>query len=179
MPFGAILIALSLTSPSAPQPRTLEPTPLEAAVAQDGARLTWTKFAGRLESRVASAIVTAIAVETPGTAKIMRGVRIELRHEGNRPASCNLIDVEWAILCARDNAALYIEESQLTEVRNAVLRCCASIHKGHGAGITTFGPTSRGDAGLLIGGYTFDGRQPSELASLLDAAAALLADAPR
>ena len=174
------LVAVALPAQQQ-QPRTLEPTPLEAFVAQSGARLKWTKFAGRLDGRVASAIVTAIVVESPDAdPKIMRGVRIELRHEGKRP-SCNLIYVEWAILCERDNAAVYIEESRLAEVRAAVLRGAAEIHRGQGAGISRFGFSGpRGEGGgMLIGGYTFYEKEPADVVALLDAALALLTDAPR
>lgn len=171
------LVAVALPAQQQ-QPRTLEPTPLEAAVGQTGARLTWTKFAGRLDGRVASAIVTAIAVETPGAdPKIMRGVRIELRHEGKRP-NCNLSHVKWAILCSRDDAALYIEESRLPEVRAALLRGSAEIHRGHPAGITTFYSSSNG-GGILVGGYSLYDRQLAELMTMLDTAADLLRDAPR
>ena len=180
MALSVMLLTATLASLSATtqQVRTLDPTPLEAAAGQTGSRLAWTKFAGRLDGRVASAIVTAIAVETPGAEpKIMRGVRIELRFEGKRPRSCDLIYVEWSILCAKDDAAMYIEESRLVEVRNAILRCCATIHPGHGPGITTF--SAGHDRGLLIGGYELFGRQPSDLAAMLDTAAELLKGAPR
>ena len=172
----SLILALAVAIPAQP-PKTLEPTPLEAFVAEPGARLKWTKFAGRLDGRVASAIVTAIVVEAPTEPKIMRGVRVELRHEGLR-GDRNLIMVEWAVLCGRDNAALYIEESRLPEVRAAVLDGAASIHRGHGAGIVRFG-TNGVWSGMLIGGYTFNDKQPADVVAMLDAASALLKDAPR
>ena len=54
----------------------------------------------------------------------------------------------------------------------------ASIHRGHGAGIVRFG-TNGVWSGMLIGGYTFNDKQPADVVAMLDAASALLKDAPR
>ena len=104
-------------------------------------------------------------------------MRIELRHEGERP-SCNLSHVKWAILCGRDDAALYIEEDRLAEVRKGVLRGSVEIHRGHPSGIAWFSDSRRGE-GILIGGYSLYELQLSDLAAMLDVAANLLKDAPR
>lgn len=51
-----------------------------------------------------------------------------------------------------------------------------------GAGISRFGVGSvrgDGDDGMLIGGYTFHEKEPADVVALLDAASALLTDAPR
>lgn len=110
--------------------RTLPPTPLEALVAQPGARTMWSKFIGRLDGRSDSAIVTAIAVAAGATPpRLMRGVRIELRHEGLRP-TCDQKHVEWSIMCARENAAVYIEEDRLEAFRAAMLTGSAAVRPG-------------------------------------------------
>src|SRR5436190_19152916 len=86
--FGLLLlsagvVASSPVGPTQTPTRTLPPTPLEAFAAQPTVHTTWSKFVGRLDGGTASAIVTAIALSDeskPPT--VMRGVRIELRHEG-------------------------------------------------------------------------------------------------
>lgn len=82
------------------------------------------------------------------------------------------------VFCGRDNAALYIEESRLLEVRAPVLGGAAMIHRRHGAGIVRFG-IGRAWAGMLIGGYEFYEKEPAGVVAMLAAASALLADAPR
>lgn len=158
--------------------RTLPPTPLEARAAEAGARTVWSRFISRLDGGRAWAIVSAVAIESPSsTPRIMRGVRIELRHEGMRP-SCDLSHVEWAVLCARENAAIYVEESRLESFRAAVLRGAAEVFPGHGAGVSRFQGSA--GSGLLIGGYEFNGVQPANLAALLEQASLQLSrDAPR
>lgn len=162
----------------AQDPRTLPPTPLEARAAEAGARTVWSRFVSRLDGGRAWAIISAVAIESPSsTPRLMRGVRIELRHEGTRP-SCHLSHLEWAILCARENAAIYVEESRLESFRAAVLRGAAEVFPGHGAGVSWFRGTA--GTGLLIGGYEFNGVQPADLAALLEQASLHLSkDAPR
>ena len=112
--------------------RTLPVTPLEGLATQPGARTMWSKFIGRLDGRSDSAIVTALAVTTDATApRLMRGVRIELRHEGARP-SCDHKHVEWAVMCARENAAVYIEEDRIEAVRAAMLGGSAQGSRSRG-----------------------------------------------
>lgn len=162
---------------AAKQLRSLSPTPLEAFVAQPGARTVWSKYLGRLDGRTASAIVTAIAVEAGGSPRaIMRGVRIELRHEGATP-SCDQKHVEWSIMCARENAAIYFEESRLDSVRTTVLTGPVEVHAGHAVSITTFGGTN--GPGLLITGFLLYNRTPEELAAMLAAGVKELQNAPR
>ena len=99
----------------------LAPTSLEAFAMQPDARTTWSKFIGRLEGGTASAIISAVAWERAGaTPRTMRGIRIELRHEGLRP-SCDLRYVEWAVMCDREQAVAYVEEDRLEDLRAGAL----------------------------------------------------------
>jgi hypothetical protein len=158
--------------------RALEPTPLEIAALQPGARTVWSRFVGRLDGGSASAIVTAIAVDSPWpNPATTRGVRIELRHEGMRP-DCDLKYTEWSILCAREHAAVFIEEDRLEAFRAAVLAGRAEIHAGHPMGVTHI-YSGRAGAGILIGGYCLYGPQLADLASLLAGSLEQLKSAPR
>jgi len=56
---------------------------------------------GRLEGPTAYAIISAVALESASSPRLMRGIRIELRHEGRRP-DCNQIYADWTILCERE-----------------------------------------------------------------------------
>lgn len=157
--------------------QTLPMTPLEALVSQPGARTMWSKFVGRLDGRSDSAIVTALAVTTDATApQLLRGVRIELRHEGARP-NCDHKHVEWAVICARENAAIYIEETRFQEFRAEMLTGSAYIRPGHPVGVTHFGGT-KGE-GTLIAGYLLYGITLQNVADMLDEATAQLKTAPR
>jgi hypothetical protein len=175
---SAVVIAATAGLGAAQAPRAVFHTPLEAVALEPGARTMWSKFVGRLDGRTASAIVTAVAVR-PASAPptLMRGVRIELRHEGPRP-DCDLRFVEWATLCARENAAAYVEEERLDRFRADVLRGNAQLHPGHPSGVTTFWSSSHG-GGILIGGYQLFDRRLEDLVALLDAASAELKTAPR
>lgn len=160
------------------QPRTVNPTPLQALATEDGSRTTWSKWIGRLDGGSAYAVVTAVAVESSaGAPRAMRGVRIDLRHDGARPG-CNLKHVEWAVMCDRELAAAYIEEDRLAEFRSAVLSGRAVVHPGHPLGVTTF-RSSAPSWGILLCGYSLHGRSVEDLAALLDAAMDALADAAR
>jgi len=157
--------------------RTLPPTPLEAFAAQPTAHTTWSKFIGRLDGGTASAIVTAIALSDESMPpNVMRGVRIELRHEGPRP-SCDLKHVEWSILCARENASVYLDESRLESIRASVLQGNAEIRPGWASGIVRFGGSN--GSGTLIGGYLLYEVTPQAVASSLADAAAKLKTAPK
>jgi hypothetical protein len=168
-------LAAGAAGPSAQ--RTLAPTPLEAFVAQPGARTAWSKFIRRLDGGSASAIVTAIASASDATpSRVMRGVRIELRHEGVRP-DCDLTHVEWAVMCARENAAIYIEEDRLASIRAALQGGSAEVRSGHPAGITRFGGGA--GSGTLITGYLLYNVTLDDLAAALADAAVQLKTAPR
>jgi hypothetical protein len=49
---------------------------------------------------------------------MMRGVRIELRHDGPRP-SCNLRYAEWAVMRERELATVYVEENRLEDLETS------------------------------------------------------------
>jgi hypothetical protein len=170
----ALVGATPAAMPAPQQALTVDPTPLEALATQDGSRTTWSKWIGRLDGGSAYAVVTAVAIESSaGVPRTMRGVRIDLRHEGARPG-CDLKHVEWAVMCDRELAAAYIEEDRLAEFRSAVLSGRAVVHPGHSLGVTTF-RSSAPSWGILLCGYSLHGRSVEELAALLDEAMAALA----
>jgi hypothetical protein len=173
-----LLAAGTSVTPAGQQRASLIPTPLEALAAQPDAKTAWSKFVGSLDGRTAYATVTAVAVESAAsTPRMMRGVRIDLRHEGLRP-SCDLKYVEWSVMCDRENAAAFVEESRLAEFRAAVLRGRAEVHAGHPMGVTDF-RSSAPASGLLICGYALQDRRLEELAALLAKASTELQNAPR
>ena len=162
-----LLLTVGAAAQSRPQ-HTLPPTPMEAFVSEPGTRTTWSKFIGRLDGGSASAIVTAIESSSAGTpARVMRGVRIDLRHEGRRP-DCDLKHVEWSVMCARENAAVYLEEARIEAVRIQVLQGSVSIFPGHSVGITRFGGTM--GSGTLLAGYLLYGVTSEQLSAALEAA---------
>jgi len=154
----------------------LPPTVLEAFAAKPDAKTVWSKFIGRLEGPTAYAIISAVALESAtSTPRLMRGVRIELRHEGRRP-NCNLRYADWAILCERELATVYVEESRLEGLRMSVLNGAAAVHAGSPASVSSYsGPRS----GLIVFGYELQDRSPLEFATMVAATHAALADAPR
>jgi hypothetical protein len=81
--------------------------------------------------------------------------------------------VAWTIMCKRANAAVYVEEGRLEEVRNMLKR-----------GGTVLRPwefishyTSTFSSGLIVCGYQFSYRRGSELAALFTRAIAELKEA--
>ena len=161
----------------AQQRLTLSPTLLEALAARPGVKTAWSRFIGRLDGPKAYAIISAVALESETSMpKSVRGIRIELRHEGPRPA-CNLAHVEWAILCDREQATVYVEESRLEALRTSVLAGSAEVHAGEPAGVTFY--RSGTGSGLLLFGYSVQDRSLEEFAAMVAATQAALATAPR
>lgn len=158
--------------------KTLPPTTFEAFVARPNSVTTWSKSVGRLDGGTAFAEVSAVVVEAvSATPERMRGIRLDMRHLG-APNSCGLIYEEWAAMCARADAAVYIEEAQLASFKAAVLKGRAEVHPGHPMGVTTF-RASGGAFGILVFGYGLHGRTLDEIVALVSSAEAALADAPR
>ena len=159
----------------------LTPTALEAFAARPGATVIWSRAIGQLEARAARATLSVIAIEDPtSTPRLMRGVRIDLAHRVANP-DCNLRYWDWAIVCARPNAALFLDERDLARARQTMAeKGVAQVHPGFGGGITHFrmGGSVK-PSGLIIVGYTLDGSQPEQLTALFEQALAALADAPR
>src|SRR5262245_51516542 len=105
----------------------LAPSPLEAFAARSTATLVWSKLVGHLESQESRATITALIVEdTTATPNVMRGLRIDLAHIGG-PASCGWKYTAWRIMLERANAAVYVEEARLEEVRNSLERGAATL----------------------------------------------------
>jgi len=154
----------------------LVPTPLEAFAARPSATTVWSRGIGQLDNAASRATVTAVVLEDlTGTPRIMRGLRIDLTHLLPNP-DCNLRFQSHAILCARVNAAISFAEDELDRVR-------AGVERGNAEGslIISFRKRSRETqaTGLIIGGYTFDDRQPPELISLIERGISELKAAPR
>jgi hypothetical protein len=178
-----LCLAASLTLYPAPrraaasaQPDRLPPTPLEVLAAQPDAKTKWSKWIGRLDGRTAYATVSAVVIDSArSTPRVLRGVRIDLRHEGLRP-SCNLSHVEWAVMCDREQAAAFIEEDRLASFIAAIPRQGAALHPGYPSGVVSF--SSVLGPGVIIGGYKLYGRTLGELAALVDAASRELKAAP-
>src|SRR5262245_24790500 len=147
----------------------LAPSPLEAFAERSTAKLVWSKPVGVLESTESRATVMSIAVEDASTAPQMkRGVRIDLKHlMGQR--NCDVAYTAWRVLCERPNAAIYIEEEQLDKVSESLIRFgTAELRKwefisNFWAGVQPPSPPT----GVIIGGYSFGGRQASDLGKLL------------
>ena len=161
------------------QTYSLEPTPLEAFAGRPTAVVTWSKAIGSLESQESRATITALIVEDK-TSKpsVMRGIRVELAHIGPTP-SCDWKYTAWKIMCQRANAEVYIEEARLERVRNGIRRGAAELRPMEF--ISRYGTTAPGQAstGLILCGYQFSDRQPSDLAVLFTRAMAELKTAPR
>jgi hypothetical protein len=180
---GILCVVTSLTvhavshgATTGAQAARLAPTPLEAMAAQPDAKTRWSKWIGRLDGRRAYATVSAVVIESPTfTPRTLRGIRIDLRHEGLRP-SCTLSHVEWAVMCDREQAAAFVEEDRLAAFIAAVPGMSAELHPGHPSSIVPF--SSVQGSGLLLGGYHLYGRTLGELAALLEAASTELKSAP-
>jgi hypothetical protein len=157
------------------EPKALPPSPLEAFAARSTAKVVWSKTIGHLESRDAHATLTVIIIEDQTTpASVMRGLRIDLAHTGATPA-CDWKYAAWRIMCERPNAAVYVEEGRLEVVRNAIAQGAAELRpfefiSKYGAQDASGGWST----GLIVCGYEFSDRRPSELAELFTHAIAEL-----
>jgi len=155
--------------------RSLDPMPMEAFALRPGTRLVWTRTIGMLESEDATATIAAIVLANPAAAPSrMRGLRIDLRHRTS-PRSCNLRFLDWSVMCARPNAALFYEADQLERVRDGIRRGVAEAHEPNG--IVSMHSSVRG-SGVLITGYNFYGVTVEALAELFTQGMAAL-DAAR
>src|SRR5262245_28741253 len=111
----------------AAQPEDLPKSPLEEFATRSTAKVIWSKEIGQFESKEARAIITALSVEdTTREPRIMRGLRMDLRHIGATP-SCDHKLMAWSIMCKRANAAIYVEEGRLESVRNGIKRGAAEL----------------------------------------------------
>jgi len=168
--------ARQVESQNSPQ---IDLTELEAFAAMPTSMVIWASPVGRLDAPESRAIVTAVALEDRGTQAVMRGLRIDLIHLQPEP-SCNLRWLLPSVLCARENAAIWLEEDILARVREGIERGNAE----NNLIISFFTGSFRreapeGTTGLIIGGYQFDGLQPVNLANLIDDGIAELRNAPR
>lgn len=90
MKFTASLIALLASLPVAGQAQAgaasaPQPTPLEAFAKQTASRVAWSGEAGRIDSREAQAVITALVVEDHAQPPDrLRGVRIDLSDQDGK-----------------------------------------------------------------------------------------------
>jgi hypothetical protein len=153
--------------------RKLPPSPLEAFAARSTATVVWSRVIGHLESKEARATVTAVIVEDrASTPSVMRGLRIDLAHVGN-PPRCDWKYLAWRIMCQRANAAVYVEEARLEEVRNGLLRGAAELRRWEFISQyeSRVGP-AQVSSGLIVCGYQFSDRRSRDLAALFTRAIA-------
>jgi hypothetical protein len=86
---GTLVVLLSVL-PVAGQAQTVaastpQPTPLEAFAKQTGSRVAWSSEAGRIDSRDAHAVITALVVEDDAQPPDrLRGVRIDLSDQDGK-----------------------------------------------------------------------------------------------
>ena len=168
-----IALTATIADAQAPEPPL---TRLEQFAARPGAAVVWSQQIGQLDSPVAHARLTAVAIEEPtSTPRIMRGLRIDLEHRQPNP-DCNLRFHLHVVLCSRPNAAILFDEDSLPRVRAGVARGNAEDNL-----IFRFwtGGGGQEKVGLIIGGYNFDHWLPEHLTALLDKAVVELKNAPR
>ena len=92
--------------------------------------------------------------------------------------SCDWKYVAWTIMCKRANAAVYVEEERLEEVRNRIERGAAELRpwefiSQYESTVGSVQVSSR----LIVCGYQFADRRGSELAALFTRAIAELKEA--
>jgi hypothetical protein len=155
----------------------LPPSPLEAFAGRSTAKVVWSKTIGSLEGSEARATVTALAVEdSTQTPAVMRGVRIDLKHLVPNP-DCSQKYLAWRVMCSRANAAVFIEEER---VRTWLRHGSGELRPGEYISQYWSGGYGRVlSTGLIVCGYEFPGRTPSELAELFGKAINALGAAPR
>lgn len=153
------------TSPIAFGADELPASPFEAFALQPGASVTWSQVIGQMDSRGASATITALVVKNDGAAiQVMRGVRINLAH-ANPGVSCDWKYPAWNVMCRKANAAFYIEEARLREVQAMLLRGAAELRSFEF--ISEYGLPRARPSGLIVCGYEFEGMTGADLARLL------------
>lgn len=155
-----------------PREPSLSPSPLEAFAARPAAKVVWSKMIGRLEGSEARATLTALRIEdAAATPSVMRGLRIDLARAHTGQAECDWKYLAWKIMCERANAAVYVEEERLEEVRNGVGRGAAQLRPMEFISAST--------SGLIACGYQFSHSSPYELAALFTRGIAELKESSR
>jgi hypothetical protein len=106
-----------------------------------------------------------VELQIPG--QQMRGVRLEPRHEGDRPPCGGWPYIEWQLLCEQERPSVYVEESALPNFIEGTRLGAAGV-----AGYTAVSKTRSVSAGnvregYIILGYEFSGDAGAELADIL------------
>jgi len=138
---------------------------LDAFAATPAVRMVWSRFLGDIRSPSASLLVAAVELQTSD--RQMRGVRLEPRHEGDRPACDVWPYIEWQLLCEQERPRVYVEESALPSFIEGTRLGAAGV-----AGYTAVSKTRSVRAGnvregYIILGYEFSGDAGAELADIL------------
>ena len=160
-------VAAQHNQPQAEQQPDLPPSPLEAFATRSTAKAVWSKTIGRLESQKARATITALIVEdVTATPTVMRGLRIDLVH-GEASPGCDWKYLAWRIMCERSNAAVYVEEARLEEVRKGIELGAAQLGptdiSQYEKSVNSGGGMIPVEKGLIVCGYQFSNREPKEL----------------
>ena len=157
----------------------LQPSPLEAFAARPAASVAWSKAIGEIEGKYDRATFTALSIADKTGGIRMRGVHIDLAHKVPVEV-CDYKYTAWNIMCRRSNAAVYIEEDRLEEVRAGVARGAAGLRPWEFISSYT-GQDIQGQPtmGITLCGYEFPGLQRRELAALFAQAIEDLKAAPR
>ena len=159
----------------------LQPTPMEAFVRQPNARLAWSAEVGRIDTRQAHAIVTAVIVEdTAQPPDRMRGIRIDLSDKDRNDkvylgeetlvAYRNALD-EISREATRERDQGTARPSSLKPDGTAYVGACLFRYANGSPSVHAlsasyyFAPDS---SGMVVGtfkgtGFRFPGRDPSQL----------------
>jgi hypothetical protein len=118
------------------EPQHVPATMMETFAARPDARTLWSKSLTELRSDSGHVRISAVILGSPtATPRTMGGLRLQLTLEGSR--DCNIIFLEYAVMCDRDPATVYIDVDRLEALRTSLLTTgSAEVHAGHLRGIT-------------------------------------------
>ena len=142
---------------------------LDAFAAAPEVRTVWSRVLGEIRSPSARLLVSAVKLQAPGSSQ-MRGVRLEPRHAGERPACDVWPYIEWRLLCEEERPTVYIEESALPKFIEGTRQGAAAIADYTAVSRTRSGRPGDMREGYIILGYEFSGGAGAELADMLTAA---------
>ena len=175
-PLAAVLLVLPPIPAQDQASTVLPPSPLEAFANRPTARVTWSAETGHIDSRYSAATFEAIEVEDAATGEVRRGLRIGLKHVGEDTRTsvrCTWKCADWNVKCERPNAAAFIQDNRLEELRGgAVIRAGELIIPYWANATLPIGKDA--PTGIILWGYDFTGLQRSELDAQFDKVLAAL-----